>query len=87
MPPKESKYDYFAIREVFGDDIPFLTVDLQSGREANRKKALSDAIAALLKTELNVEPVDVYALYRENLAENHYCGGTPPPAWVPASDL
>ena len=90
LAPKETKYDYVAIREVFGeigDGIPLVTVDLRPGREADRKKALTDAIAALLKAELNVEPVDVYVLYRENPAENHYCGGTPLPAWVPASDL
>lgn len=90
LAPKETKYDYVAIREVFGeigDGIPLVTVDLRPGREADRKKALSDAIAALLKVELNVEAADVYVLYRENPAENHYCGGTPLPDWVPASEL
>lgn len=90
LAPKETKYDYVAIREVFGeigDGIPLVTVDLRPGREAGRKKALTDAIASLLKVELNVEPVDVYVLFRENPAENHYCGGTPLPAWVPASEL
>ena len=90
LAPKETKYDYVAIREVFGeigDGIPLVTVDLRPGREADRKKALTDAIASLLKVELNVEPVDVYVLFRENPAENHYCGGTPLPAWVPASEL
>ena len=90
LAPKETKYDYVAVCEVFGeigDGVPLVTVDLRPGREAERKKALTDAIAALLKTELDVEAADIYVLFRENPAENHYCGGAPLPAWVPASDL
>ncbi len=90
LAPKETKYDYVAVREVFGeigDGLPLVTVDLRAGREAERKKALVDAIAALLKRELNVEARDVYVLYRENPAENHYTGGEPLPPWVPASEL
>lgn len=90
LAPKETKYDYVAVREVFGeigDGVPLITVDLRPGREAKRKKALADAIAALLKTELSVEAADIYVLYRENPAENHYCGGQPLAPWVPASEL
>ena len=90
LAPKETKYDYVAVREVFaeiGDGVPLITVDLRPGREKERKKALTDAIALLLKAELNVEPGDVYVLFRETPAENHYCGGKPLPAWVPASGL
>jgi len=90
LAPKETKYDYVAVREVYaeiGDGVPLITVDLRPGREAERKQALADAIARLLKVELNVEETDVYVLYRENPAENHYCGGQPLPAWVPASNL
>jgi len=90
LAPKETKYDYVAVREVFaeiGDGVPLITVDLRPGREAERKKALTDAIAALLKAELNIEAYDIYVLYRENPAENHYCGGTPLAPWVPASEL
>jgi len=90
LAPKETKYDYVAVREVFGeigDGVPLITVDLRPGREAERKKALTDAIAKLLKQELNVEPGDVYVLYRENPAENHYCGGEPLAPWAPASEL
>lgn len=90
LAPKETKYDYVAVREVFGeigDGVPLITVDLRPGREKERKKALTDAITTLLKKELNVEPCDVYVLYRETPAENHYCGGEPLPAWVPASVL
>lgn len=75
LAPKETKYDYVAVREVFaeiGDGVPLITVDLRPGREAERKKALTDAIAALLKAELNIEAYDIYVLYRENPAENHY---------------
>ena len=28
--------------------------------------------------------LDLYVEFRENQAENHYTGGTPLPAWVPA---
>jgi len=78
LAPKETKYDYVAVREVFGeigDGVPLVTVDLRPGRGPERKKALTDAIARLLKKELNVEARDIYVLYRENPAENHYCGG------------
>ena len=87
LAPKEARYDYVAIQEVvaeIGDGVPLVTVDLRPGREAERKKALVDAIAAVLKAEMDVAPEDVYVLFRENSAENHYCGGTPLPAWVPA---
>jgi phenylpyruvate tautomerase PptA (4-oxalocrotonate tautomerase family) len=90
LAPKETKYDYVAVREVFGeigDGVPLITVDLRPGREPERKKALVDAIAGLLKIELNIEARDVYVLYRENPAENHYTGGEPLPPWVPASEL
>lgn len=87
LAPKETKYDYVAVNEVFapiGDGVPLVTVDLRPGREPERKKALVNALAKLLKTELNVEPVDLYVLFRENPAENHYCGGEPLADWVPA---
>jgi phenylpyruvate tautomerase PptA (4-oxalocrotonate tautomerase family) len=60
---------------------------LRPGRGADRKKALADAIAAILKTELNVDARDIYVLFRETPAENHYTGGVPLPPWVPASEL
>ena len=90
LAPKETKYDYVAVREVFGeigDGVPLVTVDLRPGRGADRKKALVDAIAALLKIELNVAAKDIYVLFRENSAENHYAGGEPLAAWSPASKL
>jgi len=89
LAPKEIKYDYVAIIEAFGeigDGLPLVTVDLRPGREADRKKALVDAIADILQTELAVDPVDMYVLFRENPAENHYTGGAPLPAWVPADE-
>ena len=75
LAPKETKYDYVAVREVFGeigDGVPLVEVDLRPGREPERKKALVDAIASLLNTELNVDAQDLYVLFRENPAENHY---------------
>lgn len=63
--PEETKYDCVAIREVFteiGDGVPLVTVGLRPGREPERKQALADVIAALLKEELDVDPQDVYVL-------------------------
>jgi len=82
LAPKETKYDYVAIREVvgdIGDGVPLVTVDLRPGREPERKKSLVDAIAGVLKSELGIEAQDVYVLFRENPAENHYGGGAPLP--------
>jgi len=90
LAPKETKYDYVAVTEVYGeigDGLPLVTVDLRPGREADRKKALVDRIAALLKLELIIGARDIYVLFRENPAENHYTGGEPLPAWVAASKL
>jgi phenylpyruvate tautomerase PptA (4-oxalocrotonate tautomerase family) len=87
LAPKEIKYDYVAVTEVFaelGDGVPLVTVDLRPGRDAARKKALTDAIATILQVELNSDPADLYVLFRENPAKNHYTGGTPLADWVPA---
>lgn len=87
LAPKETKYDYVAVREVvgnIGDGVPLVEVDLRPGREPERKKALVDAIAEILKAEIGAPARDVYVLFRETPAENHYCGGTPLPGWVPA---
>lgn len=90
LAPKETKYDYVAIREVFaeiGDGAPVITVDLRPGREPERKAALAEAIAQALHAVLGIEARDVYVLFRETAAANHYCGGKPLPQWVPASAL
>jgi len=87
LAPKETKYDYVAIREVFGvigDGVPLVEVDLRPGREPARKKALVDAIAAIMQDEIGSDPVDLYVLFRETPASNHYTGGTPLADWVPA---
>jgi len=87
LAPKETKYDYVAVREVvaeIGDGVPLIEVDLRPGREPERKKALVDAVVAILQSEMRVAKQDVYVLFRETPADNHYTGGTPLPAWVPA---
>jgi len=87
LAPKETKYDYVAVREVIGeigDGVPLVEVDLRPGREPERKKALVDAIADILHDTMGVAAGDIYVLFRENPAENHYCGGKPLSAWVPA---
>lgn len=87
LAPKETKYDYVAVREVIaeiGDGAPLIEVDLRPGREPTRKKALVDAIAAILNAEMGVAEEDIYVLFRETPSDNHYTGGKPLPAWVPA---
>ena len=90
LAPKETKYDYVSVSEahgVIGDGLPVVDVDLRPGREAERKKALVDAIARILFDALNVDSKDIYVLFRENVAENHYTGGSPLLDWKPASHL
>lgn len=90
LAPKETKYDYVAVSGVVaetGDGVPLITVDLRPGRDAARKKALVDAITAILKAETGVVPEDVYVLFRETPAPDHYTGGVPLKEWVPASEL
>ena len=87
LAPKQTKYDYVAVREVvaeIGDGVPLVEIDLRPGREPARKKALVDAIAEILNDTMGVDAADIYVVFRENPAENHYCGGTPLPPWVPA---
>ena len=87
LSPKETKYIYVAVREVFapvGDGAPTVTVDLRPGRETERKAALARGIAGAFAATLGIEAREIYLLFRENPAENHYCGGEPLPAWVPA---
>ncbi len=48
--------------------------------------ALAQAIAEAMQTAAGIAAEDVYLLFRETPAENHYCGGTPLPNWVPADD-
>ena len=87
LAPKETRYIYVALREVFaplGDGAPTVTVDLRPGRESARKAALAQAIAEAMQTAAGIAAEDVYLLFRETPAENHTCGGTPLPNWVPA---
>ncbi|MDX1709509.1 MAG: tautomerase family protein [Rhodovibrionaceae bacterium] len=87
LAPKETKYIYVAIRDVFaevGDGAPTVTVDLRPGREVERKKALADAIAGAFQDAGGISREHIYLLFRENPAENHYCGGSPLAPWVPA---
>ena len=89
LAPKEVKYDYVSIREVFryiGDGLPIIDVDLRPGRDARRKKALVDGISEVLKEILNISKEDIYCLFRETPAHNHYTGGVPLPEWVPSDE-
>ena len=90
LAPKETKYDYVSVSEAFGvigDGLPIVDVDLRPGRPPERKKALVNEISRIFLETLNVKSKDIYVLFRENSAENHYTGGTPLPEWQPASAL
>ncbi len=87
LAPKETKYIYVAIRDVFapvGDGAPSVTVDLRPGRETERKDLLAAAISGAFAEAAGIDPRDVYLLFRETDAANHYCGGMPLADWVPA---
>ena len=87
LAPRETKYNDVAIREAsveIGDGLPLVEVDLRPGREPPRKKNLVNAIAAVLKNELDIDVEDVYVLLRETSEPGHYTGGTRLPVWVPA---
>ncbi len=87
LAPKQVRYDYVSIREAFGvigDGLPVIDVDLRPGREPERKKGLVDGIAEVLRDVLGIDPEDIYCIFRETPAHNHYTGGEPLPDWVPA---
>ncbi len=87
LAPKETKYIYVALRDVFapeGDGAPTVTVDLRPGREVARKAALAKAISGAFAEAAGTDPKDIYLLFRETRAADHYCGGEPLPEWVPA---
>ena len=49
-----------------------------------KKKAIVDGILEVLKEILNISKENIYCLFRETLAHNHYTGGQPLPEWVPS---
>tara|TARA_B100001029_G_scaffold152436_1_gene135474 strand:- start:174 stop:578 length:405 start_codon:yes stop_codon:yes gene_type:complete len=87
LAPKQVQYDYVSIREAFGiigDGLPVIDVDLRPGREPERKKGLVDGIAEVLNETMGVKAEDIYCIFRETPAHDHYTGGEPLPEWVPA---
>ena len=50
------------------------------------KKALVDGISEVLKETLNITKEDVYCLFGETPAHNHYTGGESLPEWVPSDE-
>ena len=66
-----------------GDGLPVIDVDFRPGREPERKK-LVYGIANVLKETIDIDPVDIYCIFRETEAGDHYTGGQPLPDWVPA---
>ena len=87
LAPKQVKYDYVSIREAYGiigDGLPVIEVDLRPGREPKSKKGLVDGIAEVLNETMGVKVEDIYFIFRETPASDHYTGGEPLPEWVPA---
>ena len=87
LAPKQVKYGYVSIRGVYGtigDGLPVIEVDLRPGREPKSKKGLVDGIAEVLNETMGVKAEDIYCIYRETPASDHYTGGEPLPEWVPA---
>lgn len=83
---KEEKYDYVVIREVhaeIGDGAPFISIDLRPGRSSKQKQAFVDIVAEIIFDELGIEREDIYILFRETEAANHFCGGKPISDFVP----
>ena len=60
--------------------MPIVRAELPHGMTDERKQALRQSIHATA----GIDRHDLYLLLRETEAENHYCGGTPLPNWVPA---
>ena len=87
LAPEESKYIYVGVCEVFapvGDGAPSVTIDLRTGYETERKDLLATAISDAFAATAGIDPRDVYMLFRETDAANHYCGGMPLADRVPA---
>jgi phenylpyruvate tautomerase PptA (4-oxalocrotonate tautomerase family) len=86
LDPKIPKYIYLSIRDAYGevgDGLPLVTVDLRPGREAGRKAALVEMLDKAFLDILGIRPDDLYVLFRETPASEHYCGGQPLPDWKP----
>lgn len=86
LDPKMTKYIYISIRDAYaevGDGAPLVTVDLRPGREAARKVRLVESLSTVFSEVLGARPEDLYVLFRETPASEHFCGGQPLPDWQP----
>jgi len=85
--PRVTKYEYVSIAEAYapvGAGLPTVTVDLRPGRPPERKAALARAVGEAFRETLDIDPSDIYLLFRETPASDHYCGGEPLPEWQPS---
>ena len=86
LDPKVTKYIYVSVRDVYaeiGDGAPTVSIDLRPGREVERKQALAQGIAGAFTDVLDIDPKEIYLMFREAPASEHYCGGEPLPDWRP----
>ncbi len=86
LSPKESRHDYVVVSEEFGeigDGLPFVLVDMRPGREHARKEAFAKAVSETIENELQIDPKNVFVLYRESDASNFFVGDGFLPGWEP----
>jgi phenylpyruvate tautomerase PptA (4-oxalocrotonate tautomerase family) len=78
----DPKFDFVAIHEI-SEQIAGVTVDLRPGRTPRQKQGFVDAVGTLLGQQFGISANDIYVLFREISAENHYCGGHPITPFTP----
>lgn len=79
LAPRETRSVYVAVGEAhgrIGDGLPTVTVDLGPGLAVG-KASLAGAIAGCVAAHAGCVAGDVYLLFRESPAANHYLGGAP----------
>jgi len=75
---RDPRYDYAVIHEgALEQGFAGVTVDLRPGRTEGQKQGFVDAICRALSDMTGITSENVYVVFREVLAANHYCGGKP----------
>jgi len=86
LSPKDSRHDYVVVSEAIGkigDGLPFVLVDMRPGREQERKEAFATFVSECIGNELEIDPRNVFVLYRESDASNFFVGDGFLPGWEP----
>jgi phenylpyruvate tautomerase PptA (4-oxalocrotonate tautomerase family) len=83
---KDPTYDYVVIHEEsadFDSAMAGVTVDLRAGRSELQKQTFVDETCEALRQYVGIKRQNVYVLFRESIAANHYCGGKAIGEFVP----